>query len=615
MSSEIPHWNAVQFVIICVYTCFLSFFQSPHGGLSVVAVYISLLVLGIPVIFVQLKLGSYLQTSMLSMFTKFFPIWKGLGYTALIDLYIMLVTYAPLVAQLGTYAFIAIAEDDYLWSDCNKVKHFTQKNEMCSVNKPLRRSMGQTPRRPEELFYTIFDGVSKLLTRNLRKERRDRDREAIVAAVLFLLGPGAVCCLLTVLGYGYHHLDNDDTVEYLKNLYVFKDSDDEHIFTIWTDSFKLLTYTFPLWTAICCTMGKLCGRSRKLRNLTWVMMLVVFLLVSQLPNLAMAPFLGNLYKKKPDYIQYSYGLGRLMWQMPAAFTELNVPKAYALVFFISAFLFSFMFLCVGTLTIVDNIVDAIKKSLSCQSCNRITISIFVTFIVAVSALGIGSLQTMEVGHYVFLLITQSMDKLRYPYIFLLGVGLLVVYVKQNFGLIERIVMGCWFSVACIVCSAIWQYDLYDEWDKNSNRVSYDELSWPRSGYFPGDEWTWVSWSLAAFPYVGILLGTIHACFTACHRGGSPVDEEVVDSSCCRKLCCGTSQRVREQTGDDFGPPPLLPSEPSAPPYMYSYMENGGGGGGGGNGRGDDHYHMDHYKLDYDPPESEPLTHHDRSTRI
>ena len=85
--------------------------------------------------------------------------------------------------------------------------------------------------------------------------------------------------------------------------------------------------------------------------------------------------------------------------------------------------------------------------------------------------------------------------------------------------------------------------------------------------------------------------------------------KLLNPQCCRKLCCGTSQRVREQTGDDFAPPPLLPSEPSAPPYMYSYMENGG------QGRGDDHYHLDHYKLDYDPSESEPLTQHDRSTRI
>ncbi|RUS70312.1 hypothetical protein EGW08_021926, partial [Elysia chlorotica] len=101
------------------------------------------------------------------------------------------------------------------------------------------------------------------------------------------------------------------------------------------------------------------------------------------------------------YIKYSLGLGRLMWQMPAAFTDLGVPNVYALVFFLAAFLFWFMFLCVGTLTIVDNIVDAIKKSLSCQPCNRITVSIFVTFFVTISALGIGSLQTMQVGHYVF----------------------------------------------------------------------------------------------------------------------------------------------------------------------------------------------------------------------
>ena len=43
-------------------------------------------------------------------------------------------------------------------------------------------------------------------------------------------------------------------------------------------------------------------------------------------------------------------------------------------------------------------MDAIKKNLSCQPCNRITVSIFVTFFVTISALGIGSLQTMQVSH-------------------------------------------------------------------------------------------------------------------------------------------------------------------------------------------------------------------------
>lgn len=40
----------------------------------------------------------------------------------------------------------------------------------------------------------------------------------------------------------------------------------------------------------------------------------------------------------------SYKLGRLMWQMPVAFSSRDVPPAYAFVFFLSAFLFTLMFL-------------------------------------------------------------------------------------------------------------------------------------------------------------------------------------------------------------------------------------------------------------------------------
>lgn len=79
---------------------------------------------------------------------------------------------------------------------------------------------------------------------------------------------------------------------------------------------------------------------------------------------------------------------------------------------------------------------------------------------------------------------------------------------------------------------------------------------------------------------------------------------------CRRLCCGMMERVREQNGEEFLPPPLSASEPTAPPYMYSYLDRTLNG----SGRRDD-YHLDHYKLDYDLPEAEPLTRHDRSTRI
>ena len=42
--------------------------------------------------------------------------------------------------------------------------------------------------------------------------------------ILFLLGIGALSCLLTVLGYGYHNLDNTHSVDYLKHLYFFREN-------------------------------------------------------------------------------------------------------------------------------------------------------------------------------------------------------------------------------------------------------------------------------------------------------------------------------------------------------------------------------------------------------
>lgn len=78
-----------------------------------------------------------------------------------------------------------------------------------------------------------------------------------------------------------------------------------------------------------------------------------------------------------------------------------------------------------------------------------------------------------------------------------------------------------------------------------------------------------------------------------------------------------TERVREHNGDEFTPPLIPTNEPSAPPYMYSYMDSSyNGGATGGNS-----YPMDHYKLDHSPTELEPLTYGDmdrmdgRATRI
>ncbi len=40
--------------------------------------------------------------------------------------------------------------------------------------------------------------------------------------ILFVLSIGGFSCLLTVLGYGYHNLDNSDSKDYLRAHYSFR---------------------------------------------------------------------------------------------------------------------------------------------------------------------------------------------------------------------------------------------------------------------------------------------------------------------------------------------------------------------------------------------------------
>lgn len=75
-------------------------------------------------------------------------------------------------------------------------------------------------------------------------------------------------------------------------------------------------------------------------------------------------------------------------------------------------------------------------------------------------------------------------------------------------------ISCCSSFLVLLLQGLWLYNLYYQIEKNSANVKYDTLSSPVSGDFPSD-WTWVSWAVAGFPFIGVLLGAIHSCFSAC----------------------------------------------------------------------------------------------------
>ncbi|XP_048251093.1 sodium-dependent proline transporter-like [Haliotis rufescens] len=613
--GEIAPWNPMQFIFISFFTCYLSFMRPPEGGMSVIALYLLTFFICTPALYIQLKLGGYLQKGIVGIFSMFFPIWKGVGVVAVIDLLLRLTNLAPIVAQFGTYAFIAISEQPYVWGNCKTIIDQPFCYDGHSEVKILNNM--KSYHRAEELFYKheflqISTGVDSMdgfpqwkFTEIARKAEVSLMPVTLAIVwviifllvgfggrfcgwVLFVMGPAALSCLLAVLGYGYTHLDRSAALAYLKQVYAY--NSEYSALRSWHQSLLVVMNSLPVWTVIAATMGKMCGKGRSIRNITWVLMIGVYALFSQLPPIAMAPYLGDMiFKQQSPGMQKEVGPGLVLWQMPAAFTALNIPPIYAFLFLLSAFLFGLMFLVVGSLTIVDNIMDSLEEWIDKKCCSKIVIHLLMTFVIMCVAKGMGILQTTKAGMYYFILIDQSISKLQFILVILLAFGLLVVYIKQNFALAERIIMGLWFIVSAVFTAGMW----FTLFLKTRDR----DLIYEEDNYTFPEPWKIVSWCIAVLPYIGILLGALHTLFTT-HGPGFFT-----------KCCCGVTERVREHEDTEheetlmaYHPPP---PEPTAPPYMQTYMEHS--------------YPMDDLgynpKYDYDPPETEPLTASNHCTRI
>lgn len=621
MSNMIAPWNPLQFVVICSFTAFTAFFIPPETGLSLVAVFVTLFVLCVPAIFVQIKLGGYLQKGIVGIFSMFFPIWKGVGIAALIDLLMRIATFAPLVAQFGTYAFIAISnKPQYVWGTCKNLQ-LTTLDKLCLDDEPSARNViygGEELHRPEELFYKHeflqmsespmkLDGFPQWRFTEIARKAEVSLMPVTLAIVwvlvflfvgfggrvcgwiLFLLGPTALSCLLAVMGYGYAHLDSDLALRFLRRHYQVTFLDKDQLLGDWTKGFQFLMYSVPVWTAIAPTMGRMCGRGRKIRNIACFLMVIMFALVSQLPPIAMAPYIAKMIQKNHPNVAYNIGPELLLWQMPAAFTSLNIPPVYAFIFFLSAFLFSVMYLCLGCLTIVDNIVVGLEGWIERKACSKVAVHLLVTFFVMCIAKALGIIQTTKAGYHYSVFLDRAMFQLRFVLILLIALGLLVVYVKQNFALLERVMMAVWLGSSALTCAGLWFYTVM-----NGQEGGFIYQTYPpnyRLDEFSKD-WRWVTarWLIASLPLIGVPLGALNACYNSCGTG----------SPACSKLCCGITERVREHQFDSLPPPP--PPEPTAPPYIYTYMDNA--------------YPLDDtYKMEYDPPETEPLRSHNSQTRI
>lgn len=588
MGEFIAPWNLLQLALISVYPMYMSFFRIANG-MSLLALYVDLLIVCVPVLFIQMKLGGYHQKGIVGLFSQHVPIAKGIGVALLIDLFLTCVYLAPLICHVGLYAMLSMVEKPYVWGTCSNKWNTNQCFDHETTTESVQPFMDRQndARLPEQEFfdYSYLQEVPYIsnitefpvwhFSEAFQKVNFSLAPIALLVTwllvflfiafgprvcgwILFLLGPASLALLFAVMGYGYKNLDPNNTGKFLKQFYKldftgFVDPKaNPSVIDDWIHGFNLLMFGLPVWTAIPVSIGKWVGKGRISRNVNWLVVIFVYACIVQVPQLAMAPYLGNLLETKNVAITETIFKGLASFKvvfhsMPAAFAVLKVPPVYAMLFYLSMFISGVMFLCIAVMTIVDNIVDSLTTRYARFTDRRCCTTFVTSFLLVLLLMGFGVLHMSKVGIYLIVLMDQSVVRLRFIIVILLAISLILVYVKQTFSIGERVIISIWCGLASISAAGLWIYNFQQTINQ---KVSYNN-------YYLTDVWVLISWIISAIPYIAIPAAVLHSCMS-------------YDGSCNEKvhyLMCGSDEDDRQQDYDGYYPAP----EPTAPPY--SYMDN------------------------------------------
>jgi solute carrier family 6 GABA transporter-like protein 1 len=94
----------------------LLLFSSPLGGAFFIPYVLALLVVGLPVLILEIALGQYYQTGNVGCFGTFHPRFRGVGMCAIVCGFMLVVYYSMLLSWVTRAFFQSFGNDDP-WAD------------------------------------------------------------------------------------------------------------------------------------------------------------------------------------------------------------------------------------------------------------------------------------------------------------------------------------------------------------------------------------------------------------------------------------------------------------------------------------------------------------------
>ncbi|XP_074641364.1 sodium-dependent proline transporter-like [Tubulanus polymorphus] len=377
-------WNMVQFGLLCTYTIGFEglwrfpYFMYEHTALFLVPYYVILVLICIPVVYVQMKLGSVLKSGILGIFCNYMPILKGIAGAILLTTFFTAIYENVYVGYTIYYMFCSLSKP-FIWE-----KPWLNEG---NTSKPLNIYSGSS--NAYLYFHELFlqsKGASIsnlgiipwylgliLLTAWLLVWACICRGANLLGWVAYVTGPLSIFMMLIVMFYGYaaipgsskslsvlfnHYSENRNKITWggfdtdiraymnqLKSPYM------------WIDALTLHVYTLGLWAGVLPMMGSHLGEKKRGVNLAWVLLLFVQGILPNFCAIAIAPYIYGLASSRGISITkvMSTGTSLTFITMPEAFSQLDVVTFIPFAFFLFVLIYALHHQAVMLMAIQDTI--------------------------------------------------------------------------------------------------------------------------------------------------------------------------------------------------------------------------------------------------------------------
>ncbi|XP_070212713.1 sodium- and chloride-dependent neutral and basic amino acid transporter B(0+)-like [Littorina saxatilis] len=481
-------------------------------GHFLVPFYLLLVVIGVPVCYVQLKIGALYRRGVVATFAHIVPILKGIAVALLIMTYFRSITHALELSYGLVYMFASLRQP-FPW-DVQPSDNVSREEAKITIfsSSPEDRYFVQEFLQRSDRIGSISPPVWYLVLALLA---------VWIIVFLFTLkgsaGLGKIVCILTpvtalvvciVLIYAYAVIPGACDALYtffsgnLHNrhengiVYVQMQLGDAKM---WLDALDLHLYGLGLWAGILPSLGSHLTNKKVVVNAAVGVMMLFYGCLPHLLLVAIAPFIDPAYNT--GWFGHAHGvksgLSYLFISVPHTMAKHGLSPFIAFLLFLAYVLLGLHHLVLHVLVVWENVWPALPRPVMLffrRPALLLAVFCFLSFILSAPF-------ASGCGVYLYQVVRFYVDRLLFALVIFSMVPFIIGYLRQEtFRLpIERIWMSVWYGIASLTTASLLIYNfavyIYPE-----RVVGYDER-WAED----------VGWCVAITPLLlGVALGALHA---------------------------------------------------------------------------------------------------------